>query len=343
MTKLARPMNYHIQPHVLKKVAALGAIGMAIALIIALAIALVPPHRPRQSQPLAVPPTASNRTLIDLQTLQHQWIVSPDQANQLLAQGATLLDARYPNARQTLQGSVMVSWQPFSQPRGFNHGKLLTDDAALSQQLQAVGVSSDRPVVVVADPLNGWGEEGRIVWMLRSLGHSAAVLVDGGYSALAATGIPLTSYQATIASIPGTFVVNRTTQWDISRDQLRADLSNPNVVIIDVRERREYNGKTPYGEQRGGHLPGAIHIYYKELLDSAGNMLPRPAILAKLASQGVTPDTQVVTYCTGGIRSGWFTAVLTSLGLDAKNYSGSAWEWAAAPAGQYPLTSAPTK
>jgi len=343
MTKLARYMMHHIQPHVLKKAAALGAIGMAIALTMALAIALTQPHTPRQSQPLAVVRAASNRTPIDLQTLQHQWIVSPDQANQLLAQSATLLDARYPNAHQTLQGSVMVSWQQFSQPRGSNHGKLLADAAALSQKLQAVGISSDRPVVVVADPLNGWGEEGRIVWMLRSLGHSAAVLVDGGYSALAATGIPLTSYRATVAAIPGTFVVNQTTQWDITRDQLRADLGNPKVVIIDVRELREYRGKTPYGEQRGGHLPGAVHIYYKELLDLAGNLLPRPAILAKLASQGVTPDTQVVTYCTGGIRSGWFTAVLASLGFDAKNYSGSAWEWAAAPADQYPLTSTPAK
>lgn len=333
-------MIYHIQPHVLSKVATLGAGGLAIALIIGLAIALIRPQTPHPSQPLALATAASNRTPVDLQTLQHEWVVSPAQANELLRAGSTLLDARS-NARQTLQGSVIVSWQQFSQPKGPNHGKLLDDNAALSQKLQAVGVSGDRPVVVVADPVKGWGEDGRIVWMLRSLGHPAAVLVDGGYSALAATGIPLTSYRATIAATPGTFEVKRTNQWDISRDQLRDQLDAPNMVIIDVREPREYNGRTPYGEHRGGHLPGAIHIYYKELLDSAGTLLPREAILAKLAEQGITPEAQIVTYCTGGIRSGWFTSVLTSLGFDAKNYSGSAWEWAAAPAAQYPLTTIP--
>ncbi len=333
-------MTHYIQRHFLKGVVILGSGG--IVLLIALAIALNPPQPPQLSQPIPLASPAASAPPFALQTLKTEWIVSPAQANQLLMQGATLLDARHPKPRQSLQGSVMVSWQQFSQPNGSSRGKLLEDNTVLSQKLQKVGVSGDRPVVVIADPLKGWGEDGRIVWMLRSLGHRAAVLVNGGYAALAATGIPLTTYKATAAATPGTFVVNRSDQWNITRDQLRASLSQPNLVIIDVREPREYRGQTPYGERRGGHIPGAIHVYYKELLDPTGNLLPREAIRAKLAAQGVTSDTQIVTYCTGGIRSGWFTAVLTSLGFDAKNYAGSTWEWAAAPAAQYPLTANPT-
>jgi thiosulfate/3-mercaptopyruvate sulfurtransferase len=44
---------------------------------------------------------------------------------------------------------------------------------------KALGVSGDVPVVVVACSVKGWGEDGRIVWTLRTLGHPAAVFVDG--------------------------------------------------------------------------------------------------------------------------------------------------------------------
>ena len=189
---------------------------------------------------------------------------------------------------------------------------------------------------MVANPPQGWGEDGRIVWMLRTLGHAQVAMVDGGFEALMAVKAPIQSgaYQPPAA---GDFVVARNLNWDIQRDELRAQLGQENVVVIDTREAREFAGKTPYGEQRGGHVPGAIHFYFKEFLGQDGKLLPPDDLRAKLQNQGITPETQIVVYCTGGIRSGWLASVLITLGYQARNYAGSMWEWSAAPADSYPL------
>jgi thiosulfate/3-mercaptopyruvate sulfurtransferase len=271
--------------------------------------------------------------------LATQWVVSPAQARYLIEQGALVLDGRDRPLRQRepIPGAIAIRWQDFSPSTDPHQGQLLADDSALTQRLQAIGVSGSQPVVVVGDPVNGWGQDGRVVWMLRSLGHRQAVLVDGGAAALRQTGLSLASIGPRTAPLPGDFVVHRTSQWEISQAELRRALDAHTLVIVDARERREFEGAVPYGERRGGHIPGAIQLYYKELLDAEGRLLPRPAIAALLQSRGIATDAVVVSYCTGGVRSGWLTTVLVDLGFEAKNYAGSMWEWSAGDPEDYPL------
>jgi thiosulfate/3-mercaptopyruvate sulfurtransferase len=256
--------------------------------------------------------------------LERQWLVTPEEGRRLVAEGALVLDARAARLKEAspLPGAVPVLWQDFSRGELPEKGRLIEDDAVLTAKLQAVGVSSDRPVVAVADPIKGAGEDGRIVWMLRTLGHPRAVLIDGGLSALLRDG-PLT-----IAAVPtpGDFVIQRTAQWEVGKEEIRQRLGDPNLVVIDAREPREYQGE-----------PGARHIYFKDFLAPDGSVLPQDEIRARLAALGVTDEKDVVAYCTGGIRSGWFTSVLANLGYKVRNYPGSMWEWSASPAEAYPL------
>ena len=268
-------------------------------------------------------------------SLERRWIVSAGEAKRLIEQGATLLDTRK-LALKRLQDSVYVEWRQFSPEELTTRGRLLDQDDVLTQKLQSLGISRQKPVVVFADPPGGWGEDGRIVWMLRTLGHSQVVLVDGGFDALVAAGVDGQPKTKNV-SPPGDFVVERNNTWEIHRDELKQQLTQENLVVIDTREAREFAGKTPYGEQRGGHVPGAIHLYFKDFLRQDGTLLPASEIREKLSSVGITPETQVVVYCTGGIRSGWLAAVLVTLGYQVKNYAGSMWEWSAAPANGYPL------
>lgn len=270
--------------------------------------------------------------------LADRWIVNAIEAKQLIQQGATLLDARPASVRRgTLQSAIAVDWRQFSQAEFPNRGKLLENPETLTTSLRSIGVSNHVPVVVIGDPKNGWGEEGRIVWMLRTLGHSQAVFVDGGYAALVNAEVPKTRSIAQTSPQPGDFSIQHQPDWETDREALKTNLRTQQAIVVDVREAREFAGQTPYGEVRRGHVPGAIHLYYKDLLDADGKLLPREAILAKLQSNGIDLDSPIVSYCTGGVRSGWFTAVLVSLGFPAKNYAGSMWEWSASAAEAYPL------
>lgn len=269
----------------------------------------------------------------------NQWILSANEAKQLISQGATILDVRNKLAwlLEHISGAVHVTWQQFSQPEQPHRGKLLADANLLEQKLRQVGIFNSKPVIVIGNPPDNFGEEGRIVWMLRTLGHESAAFVDGGYNALVKAGVS-TTWGLNQPQEIGDFVVNRTTLWEIQRDELKDNLAENKFIAIDTRGRREYVGATTYGEQRGGHVPGAVHFYYKDLMDSKGNLLKPEEIIAKLETLGIQQDTPIVTYCTGGIRSAFFVAVLTDLDFsDLKNYAGSMWEWSAEPADSYPL------
>ena len=299
-------------------------------------------------------PAETSVTLVEPQPsidFTQKWIITAEEARSLLPQ-ARLLDARgksplnNPLSPSSIDGAIAVTWQQFSEPQAPHRGNLLQDPAELGKRLQAVGIDRDRPVIVFGDPSKGWGEEGRIVWMLRSLGHQQAVLVDGGYGALKSAG--LTAGKAiAIAPTAGDFVPQAQGDWQIDQEALQVAIAEPasgsipthstNLALIDTREPREFAGATPYGESRGGHLPGAVNLHFAQLLDEQGYLLPKTEIRDRLTALGITPDQSIVAYCTGGIRSGWLTAVLFELGYDVKNYAGSMWEWSAGNAEEFPL------
>jgi thiosulfate/3-mercaptopyruvate sulfurtransferase len=272
----------------------------------------------------------------------HRWILSGPDAAKLLAAGAVVLDVRAVelHAASHPVGALPVTWQEFSRSEDPERGRLLADDDRLTLRLQALGISANIPVVVVGQPLGGWGEDGRLVWMLHTLGHPNSALVDGGLLALTGAGVIMTD-QPTQSPTPGDFVVARQADWNIGRDALRdLWLADPpdEVVLVDTREPREFEGATPYGESRGGHVPGAVHLHWSELVNSFGYLLGAETLLGVLAQRGITPDRTIVTYCTGGVRSAWLVTLLTDLGFpQTQNYAGSMWEWSASDPTTYPL------
>jgi len=267
--------------------------------------------------------------------LDQTWLVSPEDARALIADGALVLDTRSAKLQKKhpLPGAVDTQWMVFSKEAKPPFMGLLADDAALSAKFQELGVSADMPVIAVGDTLGGWGEDGRIVWTLRSRGHTAAVMVDGGYGALVEGGVP--EIQAT--ATPGNWVAEYDGSLEATAEEVQAAMSQDNVILLDTREPREYAGKTPYGETRGGHVPGAEHLYYKDFFGEDGKLLEETELRAKLAELGVDADTKVIAYCTGGVRSGYFTGVLQNIGIDAQNYAGSMWDWSSKPESDFPL------
>lgn len=259
------------------------------------------------------------------------WVVEPTQAAELIEAGeVSVLDTRETSIwrAERLPGAVRVDWEAFTPSEKADRGELLSDSDALQAKVRELGIDDDRPVLVVGNPPNNWGEDGRIVWMLRRLGHDRVALVDGGHPAVVEAGVEAT--RETTEPEPGDFEIDLRSDWKADRETVHGLLDGEDVVLLDTRTAREYAGATPYGEARGGHLPGAKHLHYTALLGDDGRLLSAAAIRAKLEKRGITPDTRVIAYCTGGVRSAWMTVVLRHLGYaKAANYAGSAWDWAA--------------
>ena len=277
------------------------------------------------------------------------WLVSAPHARRLLAQGARLLDARPASAvaRSHHPGAQRIDWRELSAKGPRALGGLLGTRAQIEAVARRLRLEQHRSVLVLGAARAGWGEEGRIVWALRSWGHPNAALVDGGWPALRselqqteALSPTKRAGRAPHAAPPSAplFRPVRSRRWEASQAEVKRALASREVRLLDTREAREYTGQTPYGERRGGHLPGAVHLYYKELLDAQGKLLGRKQALAFLRAKGLDPGQPMITYCSGGVRSAFVLVLLHQLGFaKVRNYAGSLWQWSAAPAANYPL------
>ncbi|MCS5422508.1 MULTISPECIES: rhodanese-like domain-containing protein [Psychrilyobacter] len=104
---------------------------------------------------------------------------------------------------------------------------------------------------------------------------------------------------------------------------------NSNAVIIDVRSEEIYNGKTPGRGIKGGHILSAINVP----LDSFMAIEDDSIKLELLKSKGLTPKTEIITYCNTGRKSQVLAEELARLGYsDVNNYKGSMKEWGGVPA-----------
>lgn len=258
--------------------------------------------------------------------------ISQTRAAKLIADGATVIDARPAAAfkRGHLPGARNIEWQAFVS--GKKTGDVSGDDAALQRLLRSNGVSNKRPVILYGawNAPGSWGEEGRLLWTLLYLGHKNVYILDGGWPAWSAANEPETGAAAAIPA--GDFAIKRDARYRATTAALSASIAADAAkrpALLDTRERAEYEGKVKYGESRGGHLPGATHLWWADLIGADGAIPGKSALTKRLKAQGITKDRAVVAYCTGGVRSGFAFAVLYALGYDAQNYDASMWDWTA--------------
>lgn len=102
------------------------------------------------------------------------------------------------------------------------------------------------------------------------------------------------------------------------------------AVLLDCRPVADYSGEAVAdGNARGGHIPGAVDVYYMDAVDENGFFRSVEELTQLYASVGVTPDKEIVTYCQRGHRAShtWF-ALTYILGFEnVKVYDGSMMEW----------------
>ena len=94
---------------------------------------------------------------------------------------------------------------------------------------------------------------------------------------------------------------------------MRARLSDPTVALLDSRSADEYTGKDVRA-RRGGHIPGAVNVEWKQNLRPDGTFKPVDELRAMYAAQAITPDKTVVTYCQTHHRAAQSYFVLRLLG-----------------------------
>lgn len=255
-------------------------------------------------------------------------VSTEDLASRLGSPGLVVIDARPQMAYlfSHVPGAVNVAWRAFSDPDAATKGVLDPNVERLAQRVGALGVANVSDVVVYGDPMDGSGEEARIFWTLRFLGHEKVRVLNGGFHKWSAERRPIERGSSSPVAVR--FSAKPNPKWLMLKDELKDRLKDSALGIADARSPQEYAGATGPGISRGGRIPGAKNLPFDRFYNADGTLQSAEKIEAAARAAGITKDQEVVTYCVGGVRSSMLFLVLLSAGYsNLRNYAGSWWEW----------------
>ena len=198
--------------------------------------------------------------------------------------------------------------------------------------VNSLGIQSDSTVVCYDD----WGSlfGARLWWVLRLFGHADARILNGGWQAWVQEGHPISFERPQPAT---------RTPIDLTTPQGERVVTVEEILgtgihkfsLIDARSNDEYEGKTTSGNKRKGHVPDAIHLEWKRLLENSDNseavrkFRPAAEIQTLLDAAGITKDKTWSPYCQAGVRGAFMGFALELMGYPTPRvYDGSMGEWA---------------
>jgi len=244
--------------------------------------------------------------------------------------GLVIIDAR--GEKQYLKNHIPkalpVSWEKLSSPSQiypFRNWGTVSDPDLLSDVISQLGITKTSKIVIYSDTQHGWGEDGRIFWTFRIAGLTNLRMLDGGIKAWEREGGELTKKKYHVQK--SNFKISSlNTSSVIDTETLKKVFKQ--TILLDTRTRKEYNGAAKFGEERGGHVPGAVLVPYHDLLKD-GYIRPEDELHLIMQSAGITLTDPVVTYCTAGVRSAYVQVILEMLGYsNSLNYDDSYHIWA---------------
>jgi thiosulfate/3-mercaptopyruvate sulfurtransferase len=223
-------------------------------------------------------------------------------------------------ARGHIPGAVQVDY-PQLNLGDTSSTAIASWETGMDALLTSLGITHDSTVVVYD---NGTHYAPRLWWVLQERSHQQPVgVLDGGLAAWQANGGDVETGPVAAKPAATPYVGSTNSAVLATKADVLASLDDSSVVIVDARTAEEY---------AAGHIPGAINIPFlaNYATGADGGLLPVDELSKLYIYAGVTPDKQVIVYCSTGVRSASNYFALRWLGYpNARLYTGSWAEWSA--------------
>lgn len=248
----------------------------------------------------------------------HSRLSDPDLQIVDLCESNDFQDQRIPSSMHVDYSEVVDGTKPVT-------GQVPSNDR-LQRLARRLGLRDELHIVAYDD--EGGSRASRLVWTLYLLGHRCASVLNGGIHAWLHEGRPVTrtgtaAATAELADIAIDEHVLATREYILSR------LGAPDIVLLDARTREEYQGSRVLA-QRGGHIPGAVHLNWLDTIDGECQLRLKTdhELTAMLSQRGIALDREIVVYCQTHHRSAHSWMMLRHLGCSrVRGYAGSWSEW----------------
>lgn len=271
---------------------------------------------------------------------QNPFLISPeDLADVLGRDGVSIVDAswylpaqnRFAKAEYEaghIPGAVFFDQDAIVDPAS-NLPHTLPSPEIFAEKVGELGIS-DKDTIVVYDGM-GLFSAPRVWWMFRSFGAKDVRVLDGGFPAWQAAGLPVETTAP--APQPATFEADSSAEAAVFLPEMKEIVSSGALQILDARPADRFAGEAPEPRAgvRPGHMPGAHSLPFLTLAEN-GRLKSPEALRQAFANAGVDPDKPSVTSCGSGVTAAVISLALESLGnRSSKLYDGSWTEWGSAP------------
>lgn len=184
---------------------------------------------------------------------------------------------------------------------------------------------------VVAYDEGGGGLAARLWWLLRWMGHGPVRLLDGGFAAWQAAGLPVSRDQPAVrrgsfAGQPGHMPVR-------DMDGVARGLAGDAILLLDARAEERFEGRAEPIDPVAGHVPGAVNVPFAGNLLADHRFQPGDVLARRYAPlvAGRQPG-EIVCMCGSGVTACHGIFALELAGLPgAALYPGSWSEWIRSP------------
>lgn len=179
--------------------------------------------------------------------------------------------------------------------------------------------------VVAYDAAHGAMAASRLWWLLQSVGHRRAAVLDGGLAGWRALGFEVESgpVAASGATCPALAIdADRL----VDAENLAGRGGDPPGWLVDARSGERFRGEAEPIDPVAGHVPGAENRPYTDNLQSDGRFKPPDALRTEwLALIGAHAPTGVVVMCGSGVTACHHLLAMEHAGLPGARLYAPSW------------------
>ncbi|WP_238874181.1 sulfurtransferase [Achromobacter xylosoxidans] len=217
-------------------------------------------------------------------------------------------------------------------PRTGRNGRHpLPDRGQFGALMAAHGVTPE--TLVVAYDASGGMYAAHLWWMLRWLGHDRVAVLDGGWQAWQAAGLPTSTEAAAPVQAGAPVTPAAPLVGSVDAQAVLDNIARPGFTVIDARAANRYRGEVEPMDPVAGHIPGALSRPNGQNLQADGRFKDAAQLRQEFTAllDGRDPAA-IVHQCGSGITACHNLLSMEIAGLaGSRLYPGSWSEWCSDP------------
>jgi thiosulfate/3-mercaptopyruvate sulfurtransferase len=247
-----------------------------------------------------------------------------------------------------LPGAVFVHWIRDITDQKNTERYNLVESKTMEQLLRRLGIKNEDHIVLYDNLTSRLAT--RMFWSLKVYGHKRVSILDGGRKAWTAAGLKFSKDVSQVE--PSQYRIAKPNKGlSVNLRFIEQHLKDKDVALVDGRPPAQYSGEEPgrvfhtgTAHKNRGHIPGALHIFWKDNFKPDGTFKSAKELKALYEKRGLTRNSKKtsVTYCNEGLHAApaWFVLRELLGHKDVRVYDDSMSEWANS---DQPMESGPSK